>query len=324
MGAPTIRTSDLATQTSRRALLSLLLVASLSLNAGCLSSTIIPDDGRPLVVCTTQMVGDFIRRIGGDHFHVHVLMGPDIDPHLYKASPSDIYRMTRAQMIVYSGLHLEGNLQPALEAMKKTRPTFAVTEDLHDHHQNKLIHLGEDLYDPHIWHDVALWTQAGEYTAQKLIELYPEHKDEFEKNWQTYKAELVQLHHETREQLAKLPVKIFVTGHDAFSYFGRTYGLEVHPVQGVSTENEASVSKINQLVNLIVEKKVPAIFVESTLNDRNLRALIEGATHRGHRITIGGTLYSDATGPVGSGAESYEGMIRANVHTIVNALQPKS
>lgn len=268
------------------------------------------------------MVGDLVSQIGGEFLDVHTLMGPDIDPHLFKASPSDISRMSKANLVVYSGLHLEGNLQPALEALKRTKPAFAVTEELEELHPERLIKIGDHLYDPHVWHDVAMWRDAGSFVVKKLSELYPDHASSFQSNWEAYSAKLTQLDEQTRKELSSLPVKILVTGHDAFHYFGRTYGLEVLPVQGVTTENEASVKKINELVETLVTRKIPAIFVESTLNDRNLRALVEGAAQRGHQIRIGGTLYSDATGPKGSDAESYAGMIQANVNTIKNALSP--
>lgn len=293
--------------------------------AGCeSSSTTQAQREQPLVICTTQMVGDLISQISGGRLEVQTLMGPDIDPHLFKASPSDVSRLSNADLIVYSGLHLEGNLQPALEALKRTRSVFAVTEDLETQHADQLIKVGEDLYDPHVWHDVKLWKQAGDFALLRLMELFPEHADAFQQNWTAFRERLTELDAFAHREISQLDSKVLVTGHDAFHYFGRAYGLEVLPVQGITTEAEASVKKINELVETLVTRQIPAIFVESTLNDRNLRALVEGAAQRGHAIRLGGPLYSDATGPAGSDAETYEGMIRANLKTIVSGLQPQT
>lgn len=281
------------------------------------------NDGRLEIVCTTGMVADLVRNVGGEHVRVGQLMGEGVDPHLYKASPGDVRVLSRADMIFYSGLHLEGTMADVLKSLARRKPTFAVTAKLEETSPDRLLEVGEDYYDPHIWFDVSLWSEAAEYVGEVLAEADPDHAEDYRRNLEQYRDELSALHEYAREQIASIPEpqRVLVTAHDAFHYFGRAYGIEVEAIQGVSTESEAGVRKINELVDFLAERKIRAVFVETSVSDRNIRSLLEGASRRGHTVTIGGSLYSDAMGVEGTPEGTYVGMVRHNVDTIVSALK---
>lgn len=270
------------------------------------------------LVATTGMVGDLARRIGGDDIELKVLMGPGVDPHLYKASPGDIRALRDADLVLYNGHHLEGKMTEVFESLGKQKAVVAVTSAVP---QDKLLKFG-DTPDPHIWFDVELWTAGCEVVGNALGELLPAKKEVFNQEAATYATELKALDSEVKVQLAQLgPKGILVTSHDAFGYFGRAYGLEVHAVQGLSTDSEAGLQEINQLVNLIVTKKVPTIFTESSVSPKNMEALREGAAARGWTVKFGEPLYSDAMGGPGTGADTYPGMVRANAKAVLDGLK---
>ncbi|MBL8826512.1 MAG: zinc ABC transporter substrate-binding protein [Planctomycetaceae bacterium] len=276
--------------------------------------------GRPIrVVCTTGMVADLVRNVGGDRVHVEQLMGEGVDPHLYKSSPGDLSRLDAADVIFYSGLHLEGKMAELFERIAARKRTIAVTANLaHD----RLIG-DENSHDPHVWMDVALWSETTQTVLETLSEFDPTHAAEYQSRQSEYREQLAALDQECRAKLAAIPAerRVLVTAHDAFSYFGRAYQTEVRAIQGISTESEAGVREINDLVSFLVERKIKAVFVETSVSDRNIQALIEGCQSRGHRVTIGGALYSDAMGAAGTPEGTYIGMIRKNVATIVDALK---
>lgn len=265
------------------------------------------------------MVADLVRAIGGSHVDVVQLMGPGIDPHLYKASPGDVDALTSADIVVYSGLHLEGKLTDLFERMAARKPTIGVADALP---KDRLLH-ASGAVDPHVWFDVGLWRETIAPLAEALGRFDPPHAEDFRRGAQAYAAELDALDGWCRSRVEALPehARILVTAHDAFHYFGRAYGLEVRAIQGISTESEAGVREINQLVDFLVARKVKAVFVEASVSERNVRALVEGAAARGHQVRIGGELYSDAPGSAGTDAASYLGMVRHNVETIVAALE---
>ena len=273
------------------------------------------------VVCTTGMVADIATNIGGPHVAVTSLMGEGVDPHLYKASPSDVSQLSQANIILYSGLHLEGKLGELLERMGRKKPTVAVAEGI-DHDQ-VLQDENSSAKDPHVWFDVSLWSQAAHAAADALADFDPPHGDDYRARAKEYRQKLAELHEYAKSQLATVPKesRVLVTAHDAFRYFGRAYDLEVRGIQGISTDSEAGVREVTNLVSYIVDKKIKAVFVETSVADQNIRSLLEGCQARGHTVKIGGTLFSDAMGPANTPEGTYEGMVKHNVDTIVGALK---
>ncbi len=272
------------------------------------------------VVCTTGMVADLARTIGGERVDVHALMGPGVDPHLYKASPGDVRLLENASIVLYNGLHLEGRMIEPIEAMAKSKPVVAVAEAI-PAEQRRTFDDGHAA-DPHVWMDASLWTLAAARTRDELIKLDPAGKDGFTARAERLMAEFAELHTWAKRRLEQVPPdrRVLVTAHDAFNYFGRAYGVEVMAIQGVSTDSEAGLRDMNALVETLVSRKIKAVFVETSVPPRTIQALVEGCKARGHEIIIGGELYSDALGGPGSGAETYAGMLRHNVETIAKAL----
>jgi manganese/zinc/iron transport system substrate-binding protein len=271
-------------------------------------------------VGTTGMVADLIRHVGGDHVRTRQLFGADVDPHLYKATDADTAKLAAADIIFYSGLHLEGKMTEIFDSMGRKLPCFGVA----DHLDRQLVHKDEEgAVDPHVWFDVTLWSGAAGVVRDALALYDPSHAGDYQANCDRYQQALAELHAYAQKRLLEVPEKqrVLVTSHDAFRYFGRAYKLDVKGIQGISTESEASVAHITQLVNFIVERKVKAVFVETSVNPRNMRALIEGCASRGHKVIEGGELFSDAMGKEGTPEGTYVGMIRHNVDTIVNALR---
>jgi manganese/zinc/iron transport system substrate-binding protein len=266
------------------------------------------------------MVADVVRAVGGPQVQVDTLMGPGVDPHLYKASTGDILRLDRAQLVFYSGLHLEGKLSQVFERLAARKPTVALAAAIP---ADRLLRGAEGAYDPHIWFDVALWSETAGLVADTLAQFDPAHAADYAARARAYRQALLALDGQSRARIATIPrpQRVLVTAHDAFGYFGRAYDLEVRSVQGLSTESEAGVRRINELVDFIVSRGVKAVFIETTLNERNVLALVEGCAARGHQVEIGGELYSDALGAAGSPEGTYEGMVQHNVHTIVQALR---
>jgi manganese/zinc/iron transport system substrate-binding protein len=276
------------------------------------------------VVATTGPVGDAVRRIGGDRIDLAVLMGPGIDPHLYKELPSDLKRLDAADVVFYNGLHLEGRMADVLERLADRKTVVALADWLAESKDPRLImhEGGGGLADPHVWHDVALWSECVTRVATALAERDPDGKSVYMANAEALRSELADLDAEARASLAKVPPerRVLVTAHDAFAYFSRAYGLESLGLKGISTEDEVDLGRLEQVVEQLVERQVPAVFVETAVAPRVVQALLEPCAARGHTVQIGGELYADALGPRGSGADDYAGMIRANVTTIVNGL----
>ena len=286
-----------------------------------------PEAGRdtasgPLrVVATTGMIGDAARRLGGEHVAVTALMGPGVDPHLYKASEGDVRLLADADLILYNGLHLEGKMGDVLVKMARTRPVVAVSEDLpRDELREPPEMAGQ--YDPHVWFDVALWAKTLAPIERELARLAPAHAATFAANRQAYEAELAELDAWVKELIATIPVeqRVLITAHDAFGYFGRRYGIRVVGLQGISTLAEAGLKDVDRVVDEIVAKRIPAIFVESSVPRRAIEAVESAVRSRGHEVVIGGQLFSDALGAADSPAGNYPGMVRANVETIVRSL----
>jgi len=283
------------------------------------------DPGLVQVVCTTGQVADLVENVGGEHVAVTALMGPGVDPHLYKATPGDRRALGGAEMVFYNGLHLEGRLAELLEKLAERRPAFAVVEEVRRDHPELLLAVpgGEKVYDPHVWFDPEIWRRCTRFVAAKLAEHDPEHADEYRKNAGAYVAKLDALERAWKERIAEIPEKsrVLVTAHDAFKYFGRAYGLEVHGLQGISTADEADLGAVNDLIELLVSREVKAVFVESSVPPKNVQSLVDGCRARDHEVKIGGELYSDAMGEAGTREGTYLGMVKHNVETIVEALK---
>ena len=274
------------------------------------------------VVVTTGMIGDIVRNVAGDRARVTQLMGAGVDPHLYKATRSDVAAMLNADLTFYNGLLLEGKMTDAFVRVATSgRPVFAVTE-LIDESYLLEPDGAEGHYDPHVWMDPRAWTKAVEVVRDKLAERDPSAVATYRDNAKRYLDEIARLDAYAEQVLTSIPAerRVLVTAHDAFNYFGRRYAFEVLGIQGISTESEASLKKIEELVDTIVTRRIPAVFVESTIPDRSVRALVAGAGARGHEVTIGGELFSDAMGAPGTYEGTYIGMIDHNVTTIAKAL----
>jgi len=273
------------------------------------------------VVTTTGMLGDVVTRVGGAAVDVQSLLGPGLDPHAFRATRSDIVAMARADMVVWHGLGLEAQLVPFMEDLAAKKPVIALGEAVP---QDRLIPHDEyaDAFDPHIWMDPGLWALAAAAAHDILAEARPEAAAEIAANAETYLQDATRVGAYAREVLSTVPedARVLVTAHDAFGYFGRAFGFEVLGIQGISTESEAGLNRIRDLVDVLVDRRIGAVFVESSVSDRNMRALIEGAAARGHDVAVGGELFSDAMGPQGSYEGSWLGMIDHNVTTIAAAL----
>ncbi len=273
------------------------------------------------VVATTGMIADAAREVGGDRVEVRALMGSGVDPHGYRQTRSDIVAMTRADLVLWHGLYLEAQMEDFLERLARRQSVVAVAESLPK--DDLLAHEDyDDRLDPHVWMVPELWARVVRVVRDALIEARPESEQTFRENADAYFDELDRLADYARETTATVPdeSRVLLTAHDAFGYFGQAYGFEVVGIQGISTQSEAGLSRIRTLVDMLVDRDVQAVFVESSVSDRNIRALIEGAVSRGHEISLGGELFSDAMGKEGSYEGSYIGMIDHNVTTITRAL----
>ena len=278
------------------------------------------------VVGTTGPVTDMLRHVGGEHLEITGLMGPGVDPHLYTAVPADIEKLAAADVIFYNGLHLEGRMADMFEQLSDRKPTYAVTHSLVASKDPRLRKPPEfeGYYDPHVWHDPTMWAECVKYVADVLSEFDPSHRDEYLENRDAYLAQLEQADAYCREQLAIIPApqRVLVTAHDAFNYFCEAYGLESMPLKGVSTEDEVTIGRMDEVIAFLVERKIKAVFVESAAKPEIVEALVAPCRERGHEVHVPDReLYADALGPSGSGADNYLGMIQANVDTIVSALK---
>ncbi len=278
-------------------------------------------DEKPRAVTTIAMIADVAGNVAGDCVQVDALMGPGIDPHLYEAKSSDVRRLRAADAILYAGYSLEGQLGNVLERLGADKPAVAVSPA--SIATGELISV-QDLYgiDPHVWMDVSLWSKIAPTIAATLAEIAPGCADAMERRAAAYQQRLNALHGWIGNSIASIPERqrVLVTAHDAFAYYGRAYGIEVEGVQGISTDSEAGIRDIRRMVELTIERDVPAVFIESTINPRTVEAVIDGAADQDHEVTIGGELYSDAMGNEGTAEGTYIGMLRANTRTIVESL----
>jgi len=273
------------------------------------------------VVATTGMIADATRQVGGDRVTVRALMGPGVDPHAYRQTRSDIAAMAGADLVLWHGLYLEAQLEEFLADMARSRAVVAVADTLprdvliaHDDYAGR--------FDPHVWMVPDIWALVVDAVRDALIAADPDGTETYTSNALAHQTEIAALASYATQSLATVPepARVLVTAHDAFNYFGNAYGFDVVGIQGISTNSEAGVQRITELVDMLVSRQIGAVFVESSVSDRAMRALIEGAAAQGHEVQIGGTLFSDAMGEDGSYEGTYIGMIDHNVTTITGAL----
>ncbi len=274
------------------------------------------------IVCTTGMVADAVQQIVGKHAKVVALMGEGVDPHLYKATTGDLEKLYEADMVFYSGIHLEGKMTQIFKKMSRTKPVIAFGEGL-IHEDLICIDSANHVYDPHIWFDVALWAKAVAYAGKQLSQIDTVHRNSYQQNLGKYLNELHLLDSLNKVQLQTIPPsqRLLITSHDAFGYFGRAYQIEVKGLQGISTVAEFGLRDISELVNLIINRKIKAIFVESSVSPKAIEAVVKGCQSKGHQVVIGGELYADAMGAANTTEGTYIGMVQANVAKIVGALR---
>ncbi len=292
------------------------LLALLSLLAGCTSKETKTDG---TIVTTIGMIADITRQIVGDKKEVVNLIPEGLDPHTHSPTKSEMDKVKQADLVLYNGLHLEAKFGQILEARaKQGLQTLAVAENLAD--VELLQAEGEN--DPHVWNDVLIWSKVAENITNKLAEIDPDNADHYRTNLKTLQNKLSKLNDYAIESIASIPQdkRVLVTAHDAFSYMARSYGLTVRGVQGISTDAEASPRDRKDLVEFLVEKQIPAVFVETSVNDKSIRSVIESCAAQNHQVTIGGKLYSDCMGEKGTPEGTYIGMINHNITTITNAL----
>ncbi len=279
------------------------------------------DPSKLQVVTTIGQIADAAKIIGGDLIQVTPLMGPGVDPHLYVASEGDVTTLQNADIIFYNGLFLEAQMDDILEQISEYKTVVPVAESIP---AERLLAspIYPDEHDPHVWFDVQLWRYVVEAVRDTLITADPENAATFEANAAAYLAELDTLDAYVRIQAERLAPeeRVLITAHDAFNYFGRAYGFEVRGLQGISTQSEASTSDVQELANIIVERQVPAVFIESSVPVRTVEALQEAVRAQGHEVAIGGQLFSDAMGDPNTAEGTYLGMVRHNIDTIVGAL----
>ncbi|MBD3184832.1 manganese transporter [Candidatus Poribacteria bacterium] len=278
--------------------------------------------GKLKIVTTTGMITNTTEMIGGDLIQVTGLMGPGVDPHLYKASAGDMRRLSEADIIFYNGLHLEGKMAEVFEQMQgRGIKTVAITKDVNPSLLKSPPGF-EGAHDPHIWFDISLWITAAQTIKNSLIQLDTKNQTTYEQNAEKYINELKQLHEYVKNQAEKVPAekRVLITAHDAFNYFGSAYGFEVRGLQGISTASEAGTADVQSLASFIAERKIPAIFVESSVPQRNIEAVQAAVKSRGFDVEIGGELFSDAMGNPNTPEGTYIGMVKHNIDTIVNSL----
>ncbi|MGL5437905.1 MAG: metal ABC transporter solute-binding protein, Zn/Mn family [Lachnospiraceae bacterium] len=305
-------------------LLVLICAMTGTLLSGCASQQTQSDFSDKLnIVTTTTMLYDLTTVIGGEQVHITGLMGPGIDPHLYQASAGDVTKMQEADVVVYNGLHLEGKMGDIFASLSEQGRSVICIEDGLEHSRLLADAENPELYDPHIWFDVSIWKEAARYVAVRLGEIDPDHVDIYTANAEAYLKELTDLEQYIGGRMEELPEKqrVLITAHDAFGYFGQAYDFEVMGLQGISTDAEAGTADVSRLAELITERRIKAIFIESSVPAKSIEALQAAVQARGFEVAIGGELYSDALGDESSGHNTYILTVKANVDTIVDALK---
>ncbi len=310
---------------ARRTYLLAVMLSALVIFTGCTPATDAQPDGKFRVVATTTMLSDLTKILGGEYVHVQGLMGPGIDPHLYQASAGDVTLMQNADLVVYNGLHLEGKMGDVFESLTSQNGTVACVCIGDAINEENLLTSEDDpaIYDPHIWFDVDLWKKSAEYLTQALSASVPKHSSVFEDNLANYLNELDELDAYVKDRTSEIlpEQRVLVTAHDAFRYFGEAYGYEVKGLQGITTDSEVGTADVSNLAEFISERKIKAIFVESSVPRKTIEALQAAVKAKGFNVSIGGQLYSDSLGGEDSGASTYILTFKHNIDTIVDALK---
>ena len=293
----------------------------LVLTAGC-KNHVREADGKPLIVVTTGLLADAVKNIVGDSITVESLMGPGVDPHLYKASLGDLSKLTDADLILYQGLYLEGKLGEVLEKLGRTKKVAALADDLPDELIRKVDDKGQ-IPDPHIWFDVVIWKEVVIHANDVLSEQFPSSSAYFKTNTDIYLAKLDSLDTYISTGISTIPIekRVLVTSHDAFNYLGAAYNIEVRGLQGISTLSEFGLRDVSDLVKMISQREIRSVFVETSVSPRSLNAVVAGVRDQGKQVAIGGTLFTDALGEPGSEQGTYIGMMKYNVDAIVKGLR---
>lgn len=282
-------------------------------------------DRKMQVVVTTNIIGDLVRQVGGNEVTLTTLMGPGVDPHLYRASEGDVQTMAAADLVLYNGLHLEGKMTDVFAQMnERSVPTSALAEEaLPD---SVLIPSSEyaSSYDPHVWFDVKLWAEVTRHVGEILAQRDTAHADIYRQNAEAYVQRLDSLDQYVSQQAHRIPPeqRVLITSHDAFRYLGRAYSIEVRGLQGISTATEAGTKDVQNLADFVTTQKIPALFVESSVSPRGINAVQKAVEAQGFEVTMGGTLYGDALGNRGTPTGTYVGALRHNIDTIVDGLLP--
>lgn len=278
--------------------------------------------GKLKIVTTTGMIKDAVDHVVGDKAEVVALMGPGVDPHLYKATQGDLQKLTDADIIFYNGLHLEGKMGEVFEKLGKMKPVIAVASKIREE-QLRTIPGFQGTHDPHIWFNVKLWENAVLAVSDYMQQHDANNASFYASNGKKYMLRLDSLHEAVSKSIQEIPKeqRVLITAHDAFGYFGDAYAIEVRGLQGISTVSEFGLKDVTELVNFIISRKIKAIFVESSVSKRSIEAVREGCQQKGWDVKIGGSLYSDAMGAAGTPDGNYIGMVSANVRTIVEALR---
>lgn len=274
------------------------------------------------ILCTTNVIADAISNIVPPSFEVVSLMGPGVDPHTYKSKTSELKKMTQADVVIYNGIDFESNLIEAIENIGKNKPVISLGDLVPKDRLRKTTEFGS-AYDPHFWHDVNLFATSIKIAGEKLSKQFPNSKKYIDSATNAYTLELFETEKYVRDEVKKIPsnARVLITAHDAFGYYGMAFGLDVKGLQGISTASDISIRGITDLTQFIVSSKIPSIFVENSVSQKNIKAVIEGCKSKNWDLSIGGTLYSDGLGDSSSGANTYIKMIRKNTNTIVSALE---
>ncbi|NBB73449.1 MAG: zinc ABC transporter solute-binding protein [Bacteroidetes bacterium] len=280
-------------------------------------------DRKMRVVATTNIIGDLVRQVAGDRVALTTLMGPGVDPHLYKASEGDVQRMAEADVVLYNGLDLEGKMTEVFEQMARRQITTVALAD--DAVPDSLRIASAEYvgnHDPHVWFDVALWARVTRHVGEVLAQKDTAHADLYRSNAEAYVQRLDSLDRYVTAQAKRVPAaqRVLITSHDAFSYFGRAYAFDVRGLQGISTSSEAGAGDVQALADFVVERRIPALFVETSVSPRGIQAVREAVRAKGFEVRVGGTLYGDALGDAGTPEGTYVGAVRHNIDTIVQGL----
>ncbi len=276
----------------------------------------------PRAIATVGMLGDMLKGVAGPGLRTETLMGEGVDPHLYRPTRADIARLLGADAVFAVGHHLEGRMGDVFERLRNAGRTVVEVAETLPRDRLRTKPDAADSADPHVWMDPILWAECMPPLATALLALAPDVREGVQEREAKYRAMLTRLDGYAKQVLGAIPAdrRVLVTAHDAFGYFGARYGLALESLQGVSTDSEASLARVEQLVTLLVTRRIPAIFAETSVPDRAVRALMEGAAARGHRVVLGGTLFSDSMGKPGTYEGTYEGMLDHNITVIARAL----